>query len=228
MSLTAQRRDLLGKWSEKPWAFLTGIDPTTQVGPDGSQWPEGVPIVWTKDETDRKQPIKPFPVKLRYLRYLVDLLENEDKLFIQKSRQMIITTTVALHSAWDSSTKDARRIVLSKATERQAAEIIRDKIRFPWSKLPAWIQDAWPCAPRPAIRCDFRAGSSYILGCTENVAAGEGRGGSASRGIIDEAAFQDGFADIVSAFLPMAAQFVALTTPRLGAEGAATFQSYLE
>src|SRR5262245_53650345 len=80
LQLTPAREDALGRWGESAWAFLTGKDPDTNK-----------PILWTVDERDIQNPIKPFPSHLEYVRYLVWLLENEDKIWGEKSSQMFFS-----------------------------------------------------------------------------------------------------------------------------------------
>lgn len=213
--LTDRRLELLAQWKVDPWAWMTGTDEA------------GRPILWTKDEKDKTAPLKPFPAHLEYLHELVRALENEPFLAIEKSRQLYVTTTVLLHSAWDCAFHMARRVLLSKHKEREAEELLRDKVRFPWGQMPLWLQQAIPCSARPAIRADFRRVSSVIQGATENVAASEARGGSSSRTCIDEAGFQDGLDEILTACMEQAGQVVMWTTPPEGGPGKTTFKRYL-
>jgi hypothetical protein len=201
--------------AEGSWAWMTGCDV------------DGVPLVRTRDEVDRAQPVKPFP-DYEYLREYVKALRGERVLFVPKSRQMMVTLTTMLDSAHLCATVQAQRVLLSKGKEADAVEILKDKVRYPWAQMPAWLQRRWPIRRMPANRVDFTLTASYIRGVTENVAASEARGGSASRTVVDEAAFQDGLEDILTAALPMQGQIVVLTTANVGSPGATCFQRYIK
>jgi hypothetical protein len=211
-----KRQDLVASWSKDPWSYLTGKDV------------DGRPIVWTKDEVDRQAPLKPFPGHLLYLKRLVKILQNEQMVLIDKARQMIVSTTVLLFNDWECAFRVAVNTVLSKNKEAEAEAMLRDKVRFPYSQLPAWVRALRPTSPRPANRIDYPKTSSMTLGAAENMAVSEARGRSASRAIIDEAAFQDQFGDMLQALQPMGGQIVAISSPNLGCAGAAVFFDLLD
>jgi hypothetical protein len=189
---------------------------------------DGRPIVWTKDEADPKAPLKPFPAHLRYIRELVKRLQSEARLQIDKARQMIVSTTVLLFDDWDSRFHIAVNTVLSKSKEEDAVALLRDKVRFPHSQMPEWVRKLCPMNPRPEKRIDYPATSSSTLAVAQNAAVGEFRGRTVRRGIIDEAAFQDSFEDMLTALMPMASQIITMSSPNLGSPGAALFYSLLE
>jgi len=215
---TAEMEDRRGRlfelWTKDSWAWMTGIDV------------DGTPVLKTRDEVDRDRPIKPYP-SYPYLREYVKALRNERVLFVPKSRQMMVTLTTMLDSAHLCATVPAQRVLLSKGKEDDAFEILKDKVRFPWSQMPPWLQRQWRLEPRPKGVCEWKRTASYIRGVTENVAASESRGGSASRMIVDEAAWQDGLEDILTAALPMQGQIVVLTTANIGCPGAECFKRYV-
>jgi hypothetical protein len=211
-----QRQKLLETWSKDPWAYLTGKD----VG--------GRPIVWTKDEVDRQVPLKPFPGHLRYLKLLVKLLQNEQLLLIDKARQMYISTVVLLYNDWECAFRQVVNTVLSKTKESEAIAMMRDKVRFPYSQLPAWVRAVRPIQRMPAIRIDYPETGSMTLAVAENVAISEARGRTASRAIVDEAAYHDMFGDIVQALEPMGGQIIAISSPNLGCPGANVFLDLLD
>jgi len=221
LRFTDSRLEALALWESDPWAFLTGKDPDT-----------GEPIIRTQDERDISAPIKPFPAHLKYLHYLVDLLQNEPKLLIEKSSQMIVTTTVLLHSAWDFAFHPHTGM-LSKHKEAEAEALIRTKVRVPWRLMPEWLKLAIPITPRPANRanwsCQWKRGTQpmgQLWGLTENAAAAEARGNTYTRGLIDEAEFQDMLEELITAMLPRTEQLVVWSTPNTGGPGAATFRKY--
>lgn len=214
--LQEQRQALLTLWSKDPWEWLTGKDT------------DGRPILWTKDEIDRSAPLKPFPWYLKYLKRFVKIMQNEPRILVDKARQMYVSTTVLLYNDWDCAFHQATNTVLSKNKESEAVAMLRDKVRFPFSQLPAWVRQARPIRATPASRIDYPQVFSTTLGAAENMAVSEARGRSASRAIVDEAAFQDAFGDMLQALDPMAAQIIAVSSPNLGCPGAQVFFDLLD
>lgn len=209
-SLDDQRAALVRHWAAHPWNFLTGTDV------------DGRPVVWTKDEGDRNNPIKPWPQHREFLRRYFDLLQDDRirVLFVDKPRQMMISTATLQFAHWDCLFHRGRRWLLSKRTEDEAAEMLTDKVRYPYSNAPGWLREALPVLDRPYTRVIYPATSSYILAVAENVAGSEARGGTASGVIVDEAAFQSSTEEIVAAVAPMASKLVLVTTANLGNPGA--------
>lgn len=196
-------------WATHPWNFLTGRDPET-----------GLMIYQTKDERDPITPYKKFPEYWEYLYHYVDLLLVKRLIIVEKSRQMYVTTATLGYIMWDCLFTDARRWLISKITEDDAVELLRDKIRYPYSQLPDWFRKLYPADPTPANRMFFEGTSSYIRAVAENAAIGDMRGGTASGVLVDEAAFQREFPKIWMAGMPMAAKIVAISTPEIGNPGA--------
>jgi hypothetical protein len=211
-----QRQKLVETWSQDPWAYLTGKDV------------DGRAIVWTKDEVDRAAPLKPFPGHLAYLKRLVKLMQNEPRLLIDKARQMYISTVMLLFNDWDCAFHPVVSSVLSKNKESEAAAMLRDKVRFPYSQLPAWVRAVRPIRPTPATRIDYPTTGSMTLGAAENMAVSEARGRSASRAMVDEGAYQDSLGAMLQALDPMANQIIVVSSPNLGCPGATVFWDLLD
>ncbi len=205
--LAPEYQEALEAWAYHPWNFLTANDPQTDE-----------PLIWTRDERDKIRPIKPFPIE-EYLYWIIDAYLNERLVVIQKSRQMYVSTLTCLFMLWQCLFTDARRWLLSKVTEDDAKEILRDKIRYPYGQLPDWFKQLYPASITPEARMDFGYTKSYIQAVAENVADREARGGTGSI-FVDEAAFQREYPRIWSSALPMAAQMIVVSTPELGNPGA--------
>lgn len=214
-SLDPRRLELLKLWSEDKWALLTGKDI------DGSS------IFYTKDERDRQNPVKPFP-DYEYLEEYFRLLENENIILADKSRQMMLTTATVLFAAAECAFHFGRIWILSKNTEAESAQVLEDKLRFPWSQTPEWFQREVPITYKPATKVLFPRTRSYILAVGENVADAEARGTTASGVIIDEAARQVHFGKILQACLPMATKVIGITTAEIGNPGARLYKTLLE
>jgi hypothetical protein len=170
---------------------------------------------------------------LEYLHYLVDLLDCEENvlLAIEKSSQMIITTTVLLHSGHDCGFHDGTSVMLSKHKESEAEALIRDKIRTPWGMLPEWVRFHFPERGRPANLATWEKPdgrpASRIWALTENAAAAELRGNTYRRALLDEAEFQDNLPALITAAKPRCGQIVMWSTPNVAGVGAHTFKGYL-
>jgi hypothetical protein len=207
-SLTAWQQSAVKNWSQHPWNFLTARGPSDE------------PLYWTKDEKDEVNPIKHFPYQWEFLYHFVDLVHREPMVVVQKARQQYITTVTLGIILWDCLFTDARRWLISKITEDDAIELLRDKIRYPYSRLPLWFRRLYPGSASPANRMDFSRSSSYIRAVAENAAIGDMRGGTASGVLVDEAAFQREYPKIWAAATPMAARIIAVSTPEIGNPGA--------
>lgn len=185
-------------------------------------------MIWTKDERDSKRPLKPFPAELEYLRVYVEVMHNEDLLFVDKSRQMYISTCTLLYVMWQCMFLPFRRWVLSKATEDEAKLLLRDKVRLPYTMLPQFLQKWSPLAPRPDIRAIFKGTQSDILAAAENVAQRELRGVTCSGAVIDEAARQATLEAILAAALVNTEKVFVISTAEIGNDGAVCMREYLD
>lgn len=216
LKLTDRRLEAIAHWSADPWNLLTGKDPDTDK-----------PLIWTIDQKDKKDPLKAFPAHLDYLHYLVDLLENEQYLMIEKCSQMIVTTTIALWTMAKTLTRPAHKSLLSKHKEDEAITILREKIMEPWEHMPDWVKWHWPLRNKPSNRVECKESKSHILGLPENAAAADARGQTYQVGLVDESEWQDELRNILSAMFPRAGQVVFWSTPAPFGDGVTTFRSYL-
>ncbi len=215
-TLTLARIKAIDAWSKDYWSFMIGKDPETDK-----------PMIHTKDEILTK--MRPYPDK-PYLKKLVEDLAQPnyrpgrpDVLFVMKSRQMLVTTTIMVLSLTEMMFETGHRVILSKIIQDDAEEIVRDKLRLPYATLPAWFKQEFVFDPKPQDRATCLTTGSYLLAVAENAAWRECRGGSSSRVIIDEAAFQFMAQDIVEASIPMARRITLVTTPYPNSPGGMFF-----
>lgn len=206
------RAKLLKLWSEDPWEWLTGQDL------------DGRPIIWTRDEKMGTDPAKPFPRDKPYLRRLVYRALEPEPLFINKARQMIVSTTLMLLADWVCRFEKNRNVLVSKQKEGEAETLIREKLRSVHTRLPAWLQEASPISPTPANRVTYHHTQSTLRGVAQNFAIGEARGTTASIVLIDEAAFQEFAGPIIDAVMAMSSRLWVVTTPRVTGAGASVFK----
>lgn len=232
--LLAARDRALAKWESDPWLFLTGVDPD-----DGK-----TPIYWTKDEKQSKQDlvVRPYPGYMEYLpefvrafwswptpeRYPLPPDVDHQVVVADKSRQMITTTTCCGLIVYDMGFHRNRNWILSKDKLDGAKEIIRDKVRYPISRMPQWLQEHFGFSTTPQDRVHCKATDSHLLGATENVAESEARGGTYTGILIDEGARQETFGAIVAAAVPNTYRVWGLSTPAIAGMGAVDYSDYLE
>jgi hypothetical protein len=188
-------------------------------------------VVFTKDEDDPVTPIKPYPAHLDYLQNLVEVVHTLPRnlpLFGVKSRQVRATLTLSLYADHECLFLPARRWLLSKSTEDEAIEILADKVRFPHTLLPAWVQRDLQISRKPERRVDYLKTGSKFLAVQQNFYLRKGVGGTSSGVIVDEAPLQDEFEEIIARVLPQTAKFIAIGTPQVGMPGAEAFLDYIE
>lgn len=219
------RAKQIAHWAQHPWNWLTGVDLDER------------PIIWTTDERDGAEPIKPYPRDKEYLRQITEMLLLEKDSMFDKTRQMFITTQILLLWDWDCRFHEGRRYLISRSKEEDATELLTDKVRAVHQRLPEWVQLALPQASRPAKRVVYQPDpglrskgaapgtKSYLLAVAQNVAYSTGRGGTASGILLDEAAYQAMFSDIVGAVKPMGSVLVSVTTAESVGAGAKAFKA---
>lgn len=210
------RQKLLELWAGDTWEFLTGEDV------------DGRPIIWTRDERSDDLPLKPFPRDKAYLKRLVEDAWRPEPLFVDKARQMMVSTTLMLMLHHYCATINARNVLVSKQKEGEAEVLIREKLRHVHRQMPMWLQDAWPITATPANMVTYRNTQSTLRGVAQNFAVSEARGTTASIAFIDEAAYQDSLPDILTAIASMASRVWVVTTARVAGQGAKTFRQYIE
>jgi hypothetical protein len=205
-----ERRDLLREWSRDPWDFLTGRDT------DGRQ------IIYTKDEGDNEHPFKPFPAKPHLFRLTKDLFGEQKVVLVDKSRQMMVSTLCCLLILHHILFRRGRLVFISKQKRELAEMLIRDKLVGPYERMPEWVRVALPLeitkSQVVALRTDSR-----VNAVAQNAAVGEFRGNRASIVLVDEAAFQEFFPQMVGAAREMCDRMWAVTTANAGNPGAERF-----
>lgn len=209
-----ERRDLLREWSRDPWDFLTGRDT------------DGRAIIVTKDEGDSDHPYKPFPAKPHLFRLTRDLFGEQKVVLVDKSRQLMVSTICCLLMLHTILFRRGRVCFISKQKRELAEMLMRDKIAGPYERLPQWVRDALPLEINKSQIVATRT-DSRINAVAQNAAVGEFRGNRASIVLVDEAAFQDFFPDMIGAAREMCDRFWAVSTANSGNRGAEKFLDLL-
>lgn len=212
LSHTEERRNLLKIWAADRWSFLTARDV------------DGTPVIITQDESDEGRPHKPFPTDKPYLRVLTEeLFGPQQTTFIDKSRQMMVSTLCMLLLYHTIMFKRGRKCFVSKQTQDLAEMLLTDKVRGVHNRTPAWFQAAMPLSMAPKHIARAAHTESEIICVAQNAAVRAFKGNTGSIVLIDEAAVQEFFADMLQAAGPMASKIWAITTAYHGNPGAATF-----
>lgn len=107
---------------------------------------EFLKIVRTKDEVDRKQSIKPFPVHFDYIRLYTKIWQKEPKLIVPKSRRMLMSWTNIALFTWDAMFHLNSNIGFVSKKEEDAADLVErskfiienlDHTKFPKELFPS-------------------------------------------------------------------------------------------
>lgn len=214
-------------WGKHPWNWLSSEDPLNP----------GAPLIYTKDERNKEEAMRPFPKDLPYLQVIIDVMFSAHGdgqvpiiVALDKARQMYMSTSTLLYFDWECRFHSGRRILWSKSTEDEAKEMLKDKIRTPHAMLPEWVRNRFPQSDKPEARVDYGsslATRSYISGVAENVAVRDARGGTATMIGVDEAARQKMLRAILAAAGPMTDKIILLTTADVGTDGAECFLEYI-
>ena len=145
-------------------------------------------------------------------------------ILVDKTRQLYVSYLLLLLSGWYGAFYDEREIVVSKVKAEDAIKLINDKIRDTFNRLPGWVQEALGMEQQPQDIIKFGQTRSTITGVAQNFAFSSARGITGSLIVVDEAAYQPYFTQILQAVLPMSVRLWAVTTANLGNPGALTFK----
>lgn len=140
------------------------------------------------------EPYKPFP-KEAYVRAVIDALNHEDVLLIEKSRSVMGSWTVAGWCAWYGFNNPEKKILFQSRDEDRALNMV-NYVKVLWERSLPELQQRWPVrrAPREQAYREFViANGSHFLGVVgdpEKV-----RSEHPSVYVADEAAFMEYFED---------------------------------
>lgn len=118
--------------------------------------------VITQDEHDEEKPFKAFPyIHKQYMREIAWLWFNERRLFVKKSRQMMVTWTVAACILWNCQFHQGRRAAIQSKKEIDADNILQ-RIFTIYEMQPKWLKQ--PGAEHVFCEIRFPAVRSVIMG----------------------------------------------------------------
>lgn len=94
--------------------------------------------VLTLDQTDKANPIKPFPCHLDYLRAYTRCWERYPKILVPKSRRMVMSwTNIALYT-WDTMFHQGRFNAFVSKKEEDSAELVK-RAEFIYDHIPETV-----------------------------------------------------------------------------------------
>jgi hypothetical protein len=203
-SLTmAQRRELEARWKPmKVWGT------PEKMYADSGFW-EFLKYVKTMDEHDQDKPIKPFPLDKPYVVLLILFLLALPVFAVPKSRQMIVSWTVAAFCVWVAWRRDMSLVIYQTQKEDDAKLMVSKgekdpnggRMSFIINHLPGWIGD-------PLVRSGqgnkinelVHISGSHIIGVPKG--ADQVRGKTATLFVPDEMAFQEDAESAWGAIVP--------------------------
>ena len=98
----------------------------------------------TRDEQDKVDPYKPFP-RLPYLPFMLDVLNHEPIVFIEKSRTMMCSWIVSGWAAHMAFTHPATCVVFQSEDEDRAVHDVQ-YCKVLWENSPEMLRDRWALA----------------------------------------------------------------------------------
>ena len=91
--------------------------------------------VFTKDEVDSVNPIKPYPAYLLYTKFIVMIFDREKKLAIPKSRRMTVSWTCLALVLHDLIFFKGRNWAVTSRKEEAARDLV-ERIEFMYNHIP--------------------------------------------------------------------------------------------
>jgi hypothetical protein len=157
--------------------------------------------VRTKDEVDRKNPIKKFPEDLLYQKLYMRIWQKYPKIVVPKSRRMMMSWTNIILYLWDTMFNVGRQQAFVSKKETDSHELI-ERAKFILENLD---EEFLPKSLIPKWQCKFGELSfpelgSRILGFPSG--ADQLRQFTFSGMLFDEAAFWDNAEEAYSASVP--------------------------
>ena len=134
--------------------------------------------------------IRPFPLQ-DYMLPIIEAWQNEQYLFVQKSRDMVATWTIVMLYSWDTFFHHGRQNIFQSETASKTFDLVRRSWQI-YKHQPAWLKNVYPARPGAGttksgvVRIDTL--NSEIMGFPQG--ADQVRQYHPSGIFLDEAAFQ--------------------------------------
>lgn len=145
-------------------------------------------FVYTHDEHDSIHPTKKFP-PLDYLMDLAKLFVIEDKVLVEKSRQMMVSWIACSFALWLAMFHEGKRVFIQSKKEADANALL-DRCKFIYRELPEVMRIQYP-ANKPMPYCKMQWGKQNSIIQAIPQGADVLRQYTSSLIISDEMAFQE-------------------------------------
>jgi hypothetical protein len=91
--------------------------------------------VMTIDETDKLDPIKPFPIQKTYIKLYFQILLREDRVAVPKSRRMLMSWINCVYCLWVAMFHKGKHVAVVSKKEDSADWLIQKRIKFIYENL---------------------------------------------------------------------------------------------
>ena len=121
LSETEQKREQVRKfilYKEDPWLFLQDC-------------------VWTKDQVDTVNPVKPYPSHFPYAKFLAKAFMRQNLIAVPKSRRMTASWTFIALYLHDAIFNSHRHIGFVSKKEEDSYELLK-RAEFIYNTIPSW------------------------------------------------------------------------------------------
>jgi len=188
----------------------------------------GDPLIRTLDAEDKENPIKVLPDWPAH-RHFLHRLETQDRIAVEKVRQIMFSWFVILWLDWQCRFHQYRFCAFSKSTKDEAKAVLKkrwDRVIEP--HLPAWLRQhnkaKWTETEGVIT---YTGTNSSIITVGENVEERGSRGDQWNCFVVDEAACHPQLKELIAAAHPMSSQIIMITTPQHGQPGATYFENII-
>lgn len=169
-------------------------------------------FVYTHDEHDPIEPTKKFPMK-DYIKQLAKIFVTEEKIIIEKSRQMMVSWIACAYALWIAMFHDGRRVFIQSKKEKDANELL-NRCKFIYDKLPEVTKNKYKQDPPAHCKMTWGKANSNIQAIPQG--ADVLRQYTSSLIISDEMAFQEKSEEAYIAAKPTlvgGGQFIGISSP---------------
>lgn len=153
-------------------------------------------ICITKDEHDAKTPYKPFPKK-KYIKFICEIFREENKVMVEKSRQLMYSWMTCALILWDVMFHRAKHWFIVSKKENDSDKLL-GRIDHIYEHLPPHFKDEG--YEKKYCKLTFGGCDGVIEAVSQNPDAM--RQNVASGVFVDEAEFHDDFQGMYEAIRP--------------------------
>jgi len=122
--------------------------------------------IFTLDSVDRNTPIKPYPIHLDYLQWMLRQMVEEELLIIVKHRRLVITWTYCLVLLHDAMFMEGRFNGIVSKKEEDSDELVR-RCKFMYENIPDNKLPLKPQATYKYTELRFNETDSVIKGVAQ-------------------------------------------------------------